>query len=107
MRAGLLREILVFEEPEEEKTPSGFVKKNWKPVFTCKAYKKKQAAVKSDDINAMEEFIENTVTFQTYRYPRITESQRIRWSGKLYRITLVDPQVSDNSYLITCTKIND
>lgn len=107
MRAGMLREIIVLEEPKEVKTSSGFVRKEWKAVFTCKACKKKQAYQKSDDINAMEEFIEQTVVFQTYRYPQISETQRIRWNGKLYRITLLDPQMADNSYLITCTKIND
>lgn len=107
MRAGLLRELIVFEEPRAEKTPSGFVRKEWGTVFTCKAYKKKQAAQKTDDVNALEEFGEQTIVFQTYRYPQISETQRIRWNGKLYRITLLDPQTADNSYLITCIKIND
>lgn len=103
----MLREIIVFEKSEKEKTPSGFVNSKWKPFFTCKACKKKQTAPKSDDVNAMEQFIEKTVVFQTYRYPQIDETLRIRWNGKLYRIHLIDPEVAGNSCLITCTKIND
>lgn len=103
----MLREIIVFEKPEKKKTPSGFINSEWKPFFTCKACKKKQTAPRSDDINAMEEFIEKTVVFQTYRYPLIDETLRIRWNGKLYRINLIDPEPTDNSYMITCTKIND
>lgn len=106
MRAGLLKEILVFEEPVEVQTSTGFPRQTWNPVLTCKAYKKKHTATPGDEMNALEEFVENTVVFQTYRYPVIKETQRIIWNGNIYRITLLDPQAFDNSYLITCKKDN-
>lgn len=106
MRAGLLKEILVFEEPTEIKTPAGSIEKEWSPVFSCKAYKKKLTASGGEEMNAYEDFIEKTVIFQTYQYPIIKDTMRIRWSGNLYRIVLLDPQRQDRSYLITCRKEN-
>lgn len=105
MRAGLLREILVFEEATGIRTPAGSFEKEWKPVFTCKAYKKKQTVQRGDETNAYEDFIENTVIFQTYQYPVIKDTMRVRWNNNLYRIALIDPQ-PDRSYLITCRKEN-
>ena len=107
MRAGLMRDIVTFETPEETQDNTGFVRKEWKPVLTCKVYRKKLTAQTGDEMNADESFIENTVQFQTYRYPVINDSQRILWNGKRYRIVLLDPQQVDNTYLITCKKEND
>lgn len=40
MRAGLLKYTLVFEEPVEEKTETGFIRKDYREVFRCRAYRK-------------------------------------------------------------------
>lgn len=107
MRAGSFKEIFTFQECREQQGATGFVSKLWMDVFTCKGMKKKQTASPGDEMNASEVFIENTVIFQTYRYPSINDTQRIRWNGATWRIVLLDPQAFDNSYLITCKKENE
>lgn len=107
MRAGLLREILVFKDPLPVTSPSGAVKKVYKKVYSCKAYRKKLSSVRdADGLNAMEEFIGNTLVFQLRYHPVINENQRVLYQGNDYSITLLDRQIHDNTYLITLTKIN-
>lgn len=103
MRAGLLRETLIFKELKEVRSPTGFVKKEYAVVLTCKAYKKKLSSVIGDGVNAMEQFIGNTIVFQVRYYPVIKENQKVEYQGKDYSITLLDRQ-RDNTYLITLTK---
>lgn len=106
MRAGLLREQITFEEKRGVKTPFGSTDITYVPVLTCKAYRKKLSAVLGKEVNASEEFISNTIVFQTWQYPVINENLRISYNGNTYRIKLLDPQ-TDRTYLITCTKNND
>lgn len=103
MRAGLLRETLIFKELKEISSPSGFVKKEYVPILTCKAYKKKLSSVIGDGVNAMEQFIGNTIVFQIRYNPTIKENQKVEYQGKDYSITLLDRQ-QDNTYLITLAK---
>lgn len=106
MRAGLLRELIVFEEEAREETPFGSSRKIYRKVLTCKAYRKKLSAVLGKEVNASEEFIENTIVFQVRYYPIITDKLRIIYNGNTYTIKLLDLQ-PDHTYLITCTKNND
>lgn len=103
MRAGLLKETLIFKEWKEITTLSGFVKKEYVPILTCKAYKKKLSSVIGDGVNAMEQFIGNAIVFQVRYYPVIKENQKVEYQGKDYTITMLDRQ-RDNTYLITLTK---
>lgn len=103
MRAGLLRETLIFKELKEVRSPTGFVKKEYVPALTCKAYKKKLSSVIGDGVSAMEQFIGNTIVFQVRYYPVIKENQKVEYQGQDYSITLLDRQL-DNTYLITLTK---
>lgn len=108
MRAGLLREILEFKELVSEQSLSGAVRKEYKSVFSCKVHRLKlSAVVDKDGVNAMEQFIGNTVIFQTRYYPCIKESQRVVWQGRTYEIKLLDRKIEDNSYQITLSKINE
>lgn len=106
MRAGLLREKVIFEELTEVKTPSGFSRKEYAQVLTTKAYRKKTSVV-SGDMQAFEEFTGNTVILQVRKNPRINDRQRVIYRGTTYRIKLIDPQISDNTYLITCVKVDE
>ncbi|WP_449039442.1 phage head closure protein [Parabacteroides goldsteinii] len=107
MRAGLLREILVFEELQSVTSPSGAVKKEYAKVYTCKGYKKKLSPIRdTNGINAMEEFTGNTLVFQMRYHPVINEKQRVLYQGYYYSISLLDRQISDNTYLVTLLKIN-
>lgn len=99
-----MREIIVIEEFVKVQTSSGFERQEWRPVLTCKACKKRQTVSPGNEMNASEVFIDRTVIFQTYRYPVLNESLRIRWNGFIYKIMLLDPQAVDNTYLITCRK---
>lgn len=103
MQAGLLRERVVFEEARKVKTESGFVEKEYFPILTTKAYKKKLSAVGGDGVNAFESFIGNTVILQVRWNPVINENLRIDYQGRKYKIKLLDKQ-TDNTYIITCSK---
>ena len=63
MRAGLLKYTLVFEEPVEEKTETGFVRKDYREVFRCRAYRKKQTLLSVDE-SAYEQFIGQTTVME-------------------------------------------
>lgn len=106
MRAGLLTERITFFEEQTIKSPaSGAIRKDFVEVQSIRAYRKKLSASLGNGINASEEFIANTLVFQVRKYSFIKESMQIGYNGKRYSITLLDEQ-SDNSYLITCSKIN-
>lgn len=107
MRAGLLREILSFEELQTLKTASGAVQKKYVSIYTCKGYKRKMSSLRdADGLNAMEEFSGNTIVFQVRFHPIINEKQRVVYQGRQYSISLLDRQIHDNTYLITLTKLN-
>lgn len=107
MQAGLLREIIDFEEAKEVKTASGFIEKEYVKVLTVKAYRKKLSAATGVKINAFEDFIGNTIVFQVRWHPAINEKQRIHYQGNTYKIVLLDRQRQDNTYIITCSKDNE
>lgn len=104
MRAGLLNETLSFKELKEVTSPSGFVKKEYVSVLTCKAYRVRLSA-SAEGVNAMEQFTGHIIVFQVRCYPAIKENQRVEYQGKDYSITLLDRQ-RDNTYLVTLTKID-
>lgn len=105
MRAGLLREPVDFLALKEEQSSSGFVKKDYEVVYSCKAYKKKNTVILDDEMNATEVFKETTLVLQVRFHPAIKEDMHIRYNGSEYDIKLIDPQ-TDHTYLITCKKIN-
>lgn len=105
MRAGLLREPIDFLSLKEEQSPSGFVKKEYQKVYSCKAYKKKNTVILDDEMNASEAFKETTIVLQVRFHPVINDAMHILYNGSEYDIKLLDPQI-DHTYLITCKKIN-
>lgn len=106
MNAGLLTETIIFEEAKEVKTESGFIEKEYVQILTMRAYRKKISA-SSNKLNAFEDFIGNTIIFQTWFHPAINEKLRILYKGNTYKIVLLDRQRYDNTYTIICTKEND
>lgn len=107
MRAGLLRETLVFKEPISEQSDSGAVKVVYNPVLTSRASRKKMSTVvNSDGVKALEKFVGHVVIFQVRYNPLINERQRVVWQGREYEITLLDWRREDNSYLVTLNKLN-
>lgn len=107
MRAGALREILIFKSPVETKSDTGAVKKEYKEVFRCKAYRRKMSLiVDRDGVSAMEQFIGNTLVFQVRNYPLIKENQRVSYNGGEYLLKLINPQMNDNTLVLTLEKID-
>ena len=105
MRAGLLREILVFSEQVSTTSATGAVKKTYQEILTCKA-KKVNLNSSGDGVEAKEEFIGNVAIFQFRYNPAIKELQRVSWMGNKFTVKLLDPQ-PDNTYLATLIKINE
>lgn len=107
MRAGLLTEVLVFLEPTEKRGLSGAVSKEFKEVFRCRGDRRKMSLIADKDgVNAMEQFIGNTIVFQVRRYPIIKSSMRVEYLGSTYEIKMIDPQ-QDNTLLLTLNRINN
>ena len=106
MRAGLLREILVFKELREHQSETGFVVKEYEEVFRCKGYRRKMSlVVDKDGISAMDQFIRRTTVFQVRAYPIIKDSQRVVYMNNIYEIKMIDPQ-RDNTLILTLGRVD-
>lgn len=107
MRAGLLREILEFQELQTISSTSGAVKKEYVKIFSTKGAKKRLTmVVDKDGVNASEQFIGNLIVFQVRYNQRIKENQQVIYQGIKYSIQLLDRK-PDNTYIITLKKKND
>ena len=107
MRAGLLKEVVIFKTPREERTETGGVRTVYDEVFRCKANKRKFSNVTDKDrVDAYEEFNGHFGVIQTRYYPQIKETQIVEFRGVNYKIILLDRQ-ADNSYLINVNRLND
>lgn len=106
MRAGLLTETIHICDLIKSNPPSGAEKREYVPTHTIKAYRKKLSASVGNGINASEEFIANTLVFQVRKYSFINENVCIKYGENFYKIILIDSQ-TDNTYLITCSKVNE
>lgn len=106
MRAALLAETIYIHKLQKTTSPSGAVIKEYVQTHTIKANRKKLAASVGNGINANEEFIGNTLVFQVRKYSFLNEDVRIKYGDNLYKILLLDLQ-TDNTYLITCSKVNE
>lgn len=107
MRAGVLREILVFKKPVETQSLTGAIKKEYVEAFKCRACRKKMTLIADKDgISAMEQFIGHTLVFQVRNYPVIKENLRVLYNGNEYSIKMINPQMSDNTLILTLDKID-
>lgn len=106
MRAGLLNETIGIHELRKTTSLSGAKNTEYVETHKIKAYRKKLSASVGNGINASEEFISNTLVFQVRKYRFINENIHIKYGINFYKVISIDLQ-SDNSYLITCSKINE
>ena len=104
IQAGKLREILVFKELQTRTTESGFQSKEYVQVYKCRGEKMRLSVV-AENINAMEEFLADTVIMKVRYNPVIKESCRVEWQGRTYEIRLLDHQ-PDNSFVMTLKRVN-
>lgn len=106
MRAGLLRETIHIYELQKATSASGAEKREYVETHKIKAYRKKLSASVGTGVNASEEFIANTLVFQVRKYSFLNENIRIKYGSNFYKVILLDLQ-SDNTYLLTCSKVNE
>lgn len=108
MRAGLLREVVVFKEPQVVQTATGAVSRQYVAVHKCRAYKKRFSNVTDKDkVDAKEEFYGHFGVLQVRYSPKINDRQVVEYQGVNYKVILLDRNVTDNTYLINVTKINE
>ena len=108
MRAGLLREIVVFKEPRMVQTATGAVSKEYVAVHRCRAYKKRFSNVTDKDkIDAKEEFYGHFGVLQVRYSPKINDRQIVEFQGVDYEIILLDRNITDNTYLVNVNKMNE
>lgn len=103
MRAGLLKETLIIEALTAEETPSGFIRKEYKEVFRCRAQRKKQSIVQGDE-NAKEVFLGQMAIFLTRKYPQITYDCHVKWGGCTWEVKMIEP--AGNELTLTLKKID-
>lgn len=106
MRAGLLTDTIHILEEQKTTSETGAQKKEYVETHKIKAYRKKLSASVGSGINANEEFIANTLVFQVRKYSFLNENIRIKFGKNTYSIISLDLQ-RDNTYLITCSKVNE
>lgn len=107
MRAGLLRDVVIFKEPRRTRTDTGGIKTEYVEVLRCRAYKRRFSNVTDKDkIEAYKEFYGHFGVFQVRRHPKIREDMILVYRGVEYKIILLDPQY-DNTYLINVNKLNE
>nr|DAH86363.1 MAG TPA: Putative head tail adaptor [Caudoviricetes sp.] len=106
MRAGLLREMLIFKELREHQSETGFVVKEYEEVFRCRGYRRKMTlVVDKDGLSAMEQFIGKTIIFQVRAYPIIKDTQRVVYFNNIYEIKMIDPR-TDGTLILTLSRID-
>lgn len=105
MRAGLLTETIQILELKKTTSETGAVKREYVSTRKIKACRKKLTASVGNGMNANEEFVSNTLVFQVRKYSFLNENVRIKYMANVYKVILLDPQ--DNTYLMTCSKINE
>lgn len=107
MRSALLKETIHILQLQKMTSETGAEKREYVETHKIKAYRKKLSASVGTGVNASEEFIGNTLVFQVRKYSFLNEDIRIKYGSNIYKIIPpFDPQ-SDNTYLITCSKVNE
>lgn len=107
MRAGLLRDIAVFKQPQKVVSDTGAVRKEYVTVLRCRAYKRRFATMTDKDrVDAKEEFYGHTGVIQVRYNPIIREEQIVEFRGALYKVAMLDRQ-TDNTLVINLNRINE
>lgn len=104
MRAGSLRYTLEMLCMERRQSPSGFVAEEWATLYTCRAQKVRQWSLSGDGLQAKEQFDGERLQFRVRYDKRIKDIELVRFNGALFRITLKDYNVFDNSVSLTLIK---
>jgi SPP1 family predicted phage head-tail adaptor len=105
MRAGLLREKLIFQSKTQTQSGSGALVVSWADSLTARAWKK--TAASGTEFSTKELFIAQRLTFQLRYNSKITSDMRVLYNGILYKIVgIPDKQIQDNTLILVITKID-
>lgn len=104
IRAGQLKCRLIIEAPIEKKSEFGSISKEYKEIFTCRAYRKKQLLSNREEENAYEEFVFQTIVMQTRNYPQIQYGCRVRYECCVWDIKMIER--TGNKMTLTLKKID-
>ena len=108
MRAGAMRETLVFSEHTETQTASGAVVKTWVEKYTCRAMIKRSSPVfDKDGVEAKEEYTGVNMYFIVRMASVIHEKMRVKYGSYQYEILLMEPNYSDRTLLIQTRRVNE
>ena len=108
MRAGDLTERISFLKQTSITSNTGAFKKEWLPVYSCKAKKHKTIILKDrDGLNAKEVFNGYDLVFQVRYNPLIDDNQRVEYMGKTYKIIPPLDYKRDNTYILTVTRVDE
>lgn len=99
MRAGLLREPILFQKRERIQSPSGAYTFKMVILLRTKCHKLRERPI-GIEINAKEEFYEQDLRVQCRDNPLIDASTDVMFQNKSYRILLIDKQIKDKSVII-------
>lgn len=108
MRAGSMRERLIFYALNEVQTSSGAVKKTWVPVYNCRGFYKRSSPVyDKDGVEAKELYRGETIFMIVRETSQINANYRVGYKGFMYEIILIAPIHSDNTMELQLRKINE
>lgn len=99
MRAGLLREPILFQKRERIQSPSGAYTSKLVIKLRTKCYKLRERSI-GRETNAKEEFYERDLRVQCRDNPLIEDSTDVMFQNKSYRILLIDKQIQDKTVII-------
>lgn len=106
MRAGLLRERILFQKKEVTQSKSGAEVVSYSTILSTKCHKLKESNIGSE-VNAEEEFYGTSVRIQVRSNPVLVEATQAIFRGNRYRIVLQDNIIQDRSIIITLRKDNE
>lgn len=108
MRAGAMRENLIFTEYTETQSSSGAVVKRWVEKYRCKAMIKRSSPVfDKDGVEAKEEYSGVNLYFIVRMADVIHEKMRVKHGAYRYEILLMEPNYSDRTLLIQTRRVNE
>lgn len=106
MRAGLLRERVLFQKKIKTQGRSGAEVVNYATILSTKCHKLKESNI-GGEVNAEEEFYGTSVRIQVRNNPILSEATQAVFRGNRYRIVLQDHLIHDRSIIITLRKDNE
>lgn len=109
MRAGRMRETLIFLELKETQTPSGAVKKEWTEVYKCRAmYKRASPVYDKDGVNAKELFRGDNIYMIVRMADAVNDLLRVKHNGIMYEIIPpIEPNYTDRTLQIQIRRYNE